>query len=27
VMTARGLADYPRTLRAKILRELARPTG
>ncbi len=27
VMTARGLADYPPTLRAKILRELARPLG
>lgn len=27
VMTARGLADYPPTLRAKILRELAKPTG
>ncbi len=27
VMTARGLGDYEPTLRAKILRELARPTG
>ena len=27
VMTARGLADYPRALRAKILREVAKPLG
>jgi Ca-activated chloride channel family protein len=27
VMTARGLDDYPRTLRAKLLRELVKPTG
>lgn len=27
VMTARGLGDYAPTLRAKILRELAKPTG
>jgi Ca-activated chloride channel family protein len=27
VMTARGLDDYPRTLRAKLLRELIKPTG
>lgn len=27
VMTARGLEDYPRTLRAKLLRELIKPTG
>ena len=27
VMTARGLGDYEATLRAKILRELAKPTG
>ena len=27
VMTARGLGDYEPTLRAKILRELAKPTG
>lgn len=27
VITARGLADYPRALRAKLLRELAVPTG
>lgn len=27
VMTARGLGDYPRAIRAKILREIARPLG
>lgn len=27
VMTARGLDDYPRALRAKLLRELVKPTG
>ncbi len=27
VMTARGLADYPRAIRAKILREVAKPLG
>jgi Ca-activated chloride channel family protein len=27
VMLARGLEDYPRTLRAKLLRELIKPTG
>ena len=27
VMTARGLGDYPRALREKILREVARPLG
>jgi Ca-activated chloride channel family protein len=27
VMTARGLEDYPRTIRAKILREVAKPLG
>lgn len=27
VMTARGLRDYPRTLRAKLLRELQKPVG
>ena len=27
VMTARGLQDYPRAIRAKLLRELARPIG
>jgi Ca-activated chloride channel homolog len=27
VMTARGLQDYPRAIRAKLLRELARPMG
>lgn len=27
VMTARGVDDYPRTLRAKLLRELIKPTG
>lgn len=27
VMTARGLDDYPRALRAKLLRELIKPTG
>lgn len=27
VMTARGLADYPRAIRAKLLRELSRPVG
>ncbi|MCB2094791.1 MAG: DUF1194 domain-containing protein [Rhodobacteraceae bacterium] len=27
VITARGLADYPRAIRAKLLRELARPLG
>lgn len=27
VVTARGLADYPRAIRAKILREIARPLG
>ncbi|MCB2128468.1 MAG: DUF1194 domain-containing protein [Rhodobacteraceae bacterium] len=26
-MTARGLEDYPRAIRAKILREIAKPTG
>jgi Ca-activated chloride channel homolog len=27
VMTARGLRDYPKTLRAKLLRELQKPVG
>lgn len=27
VMTARGLQDYPRAIRAKLLRELSRPVG
>lgn len=27
VMTARGLSDYPRAIRAKILREVAKPLG
>jgi Ca-activated chloride channel family protein len=27
VMTARGLGDYPRAMREKLLRELIRPTG
>ncbi|WP_323006343.1 DUF1194 domain-containing protein [Pseudorhodobacter sp.] len=27
VMTARGLEDYPRAIRAKLLRELIKPTG
>lgn len=27
VVTARGLADYPRAIRAKILREVAKPLG
>ncbi len=27
VLTARGLADYPRAIRAKILREVAKPLG
>jgi Ca-activated chloride channel family protein len=27
VMTARGLEDYPRAIRAKILREVAKPLG
>lgn len=27
VMTARGLQDYPRAIRAKLLRELVKPTG
>lgn len=27
VMTARGLLDYPRAIRAKLLRELSRPVG
>jgi Ca-activated chloride channel homolog len=27
VMTARGLDDYPRAIRAKLLRELIKPTG
>lgn len=27
VMTARSMGDYPRTLRAKLIRELARPLG
>ena len=27
VMTARGLGDYPRAIREKILREVAKPLG
>lgn len=27
VMTARGLSDYPRAIREKVLREITRPTG
>ena len=27
VMTARGLGDYPRAIRAKLLRELVKPVG